>query len=135
MGQLELERNKDKKIRKSWLEKNPTYYQNYRDNHREEIKHYNKKYRTSNPGKYQNYSSEYYIRRKKLKELERLTLIEKEKLENKKYYEKLEFNKRLINLSSNISGDGLIDIEPINNNLHVIYDSTTHKFIIPTVKI
>jgi len=132
---MELERLQKIQIRKKWLESNPTYYQNYRDNHREKIKYYNKKYRTNNLIKYQNYSSEYYLRRKKKKELERLELIEKERLENKKYYEKVDFNKRIINLSSNISEDGLIDIEPINNNLHIIYDSTTHKFIIPTVKI
>ena len=132
---MELERLQKIQIRKKWLESNPTYYQNYRDNHREKIKYYNKKYRTNNLIKYQNYSSEYYLRQKKKKEAERLELIEKERLENKKYYEKVDFNKRIINLSSNISEDGLIDIEPINNNLHIIYDSTTHKFIIPTVKI
>ena len=132
---METERLQKIQIRKKWLESNPTYYQNYRDNHREKIKYYNKKYRTNNLIKYQNYSSEYYLRRKKKKELERLELIEKERLENKKYYEKVDFNKRIINLSSNISEDGLIDIEPTHNNLHIIYDSTTHKFIIPTVKI
>jgi len=126
---------KAKACRKRWLEANPDYYQKYRDTHKERISDYNKKYRHKFPDKSSYYNRVYYLKQKQKKEMERIQNENIKKEENKKLYEKIKFNKTLMNLSTNIPADGLIEPQVITNNLEDIYDKTTHKFIIPTVNI
>ncbi len=126
---------KAKANRKRWLEANPDYYQKYRDTHRQKISDYNKKYRHKFPDKSSYYNRVYYLKQKQKRELERTNQENIKKEKNKKLYEKIKFNKTLINLSTNTPADGLIEPQVIKNNLEDIYDKTTHKFIIPTVNI
>ena len=109
---------------KKWKIKNPTYYKEYRAKHREKHRAYNTKYRQENYDKYLIYQARHQQKIKRIK-------LESEKKQKKE----LNVSNTIINLSSNISYDGINKPEDITNNLNSIYDKTLNKFIIPVKKI
>ena len=109
---------------REWSKRNPDYAKNYRSKNRDKIRAYNKKYREENYDKYIKYQIDFYVKKQE-------NLI-KEKEEKDKT---IDFNKSVINLSSNTPADGLLKPDELTNNLHTIYDASLHKFIIPVNKL